>query len=183
MSLVLARRYARALAEVIFAEKPQRARVVQVKQEIAEFATLLRAHATLGSVLANPAVALAQKLALLDALCRRLKLSPSVRNFFAVLIEHRRLALLERIVQSFEAEIYRRLGTVPVQVTTAVRLNPRQKQELEARLRRLTATEVELHFYLKPDILSGGVARLGSTIYDGSLRAQLHRLQRRLVSE
>lgn len=187
MSLVLARRYARALADVIFAEKlppaRQRRRVVQVRQEIAEFAMLLRTHATLGSVLANPAVALGEKLALLNILCRRLKLSPTARNFFAVLIENRRLALLQRILQSLDAEIYRRLGMVPVHVTTAVELNAKQKRELEARLRRLTGSEVELHFHQKPEILSGGVARLGSSIYDGSLRAQLRRLQRQLASE
>jgi len=187
MSLALARRYARALADVIFAEKlppaRQRRRVMRVKQEVAEFGALLRTHGALGSILANPAVVLEQKLGLLDTLCRRLKLSATARNFFAVLIEHRRLALLNRILPSLDAEIYRRLGTVPIQVTSAMELSTKQKKDLEARLRRLTGGEVELHFRQKPEILSGGVVRLGSTIYDGSLRAQLHRLQRQLASE
>ncbi|MFQ5927944.1 MAG: ATP synthase F1 subunit delta [Terriglobia bacterium] len=187
MSLALARRYARALADVLFEEKlppaGQRRQVRVLKEQLAQFAALLRDHAALRSVLASPAVPREEKFAVLGLLAQRLKLSLPGRNFLALLIEKRRLDLLGLILESFDTEIYRRLGIVPVEVTTAVVLAPKERKELEVKLRALTRAEVELRFGENPEILSGGVVRLGSTVYDGSLRVQLRRLQARLASE
>lgn len=187
MSLALARRYARALADVLLEEKlpvaRQRARLAELKQQVTDFAALLGAHAAFRNILATPAVAYEKKLAVLDELARRLKFSPIARNFLALLIAKRRLDLLALILESFDTEIYRRLGIAPVEVTTAAGLAPAQRTELEARLRALTGSEVELRFRENGEILSGGIVRLGTTVYDGSLRAQLGRLQARLANE
>lgn len=187
MSLALARRYARALADVLFREKlppaQQQPRVLALKEQLAEFRALVGEHSALRNALASPAVAWEQKLAVLDLLSKRLSFAPTTRNFLALVVEKRRLDLLPLILGTFDTEIYRRLGIVPVEVTTAVALTPKQKQDLEAKLRALTGSEVELRFAENPAILSGGLVRLGSTIYDGSLRVQLRRLQTRLASE
>lgn len=187
MSLAVARRYASALADVLFGERlppaQQRPRVAQLKEQLAAFAALLRDHSALRNLLASPAVPREQKLAVLDLLAKRLKLSPTARNFFALLIEKRRLDLLTLILASFDSELYRRLDIVPVEVTTAVALTPKQKKELDEKLRELTGAEVELRFAQNAEILGGGVVRLGTTVYDGSLRMQLRRLQARLARE
>lgn len=187
MSLALARRYARALADVLFEEKvppaKQRTQVRELKKQVAQFASLLGDHPALRNVLASPAVAREGKLAVLDQLAKRLKIPPTGRNFLALLIEKRRLDLLDLILTSFDTEIYRRLGIVSIEVTTAVALAPKEKQELAAKLRQRMDSEVELRFGEDPDILSGGIIRLGSTVYDGSLRVQLRQLQARMTRE
>ena len=187
MTLSVARRYARALAEIIFAARlpaaQPRVEVQQAKQHLTDFAALLRQHAALRTVLASPAVAKEQKLALLDRLRARLGLSELTRNFLAVLLDHRRLDLLEQVLEAFDQEVYARLGIVPVEVTTAFPLDANQEKLLEERLAALTGTQVELRFRQSPEILAGVVARLGSTIYDASLRAQLRRLQQQLTSQ
>ncbi len=187
MSYALARRYARALADIFFAAKVpaerRRDEVQKAKQNLTDFATLLAQQPALRSVLANPAVAKEKKLALLDRLRTMLGLSQITRNFLAVLLDHRRLDQLDAVLGAFDLEVYARLGIVPVEITTAVGLNAKQKKSLEERLATLTGGQVEMRFRESAEILGGGVARLGSTVYDGSLRAQLRRLQRQLTTE
>ncbi len=187
MQRSVARRYARALADILFAARlppaRQRAEVQGTKQQLTDFSGLLRQHAPLRNVLASPAVSHEQKLALLDRLRPLLDLSGLTRNFLAVLLDHRRLDILEQVLAEFDTEVYARLGIVPVEVTTASSLNDKQKRLLEERLEGLTGSQVEMRFRQNPEILAGLVARLGSTIYDASLRAQLRRLQRQLTTE
>lgn len=187
MSLALARRYARALADVLLEEKRPAVRqqkvLAELKGQVAQFAALLQQHRALRNLLATPGVSREEKLALLDALAQRLQWLAVARNFFALVVEKRRLDLLPLILESFDIEIYRRLGIVPVDVITAVGLSAKQRKELEAKLRALTGSEVELRFAENADILAGGIVRLGTTIFDGSLRVQLRRLQARLASE
>ncbi len=187
MSYALARRYARALADIVFAAKVPAERLrdelQKVKQNLTDIAALLRQNLNLSNVLANPAVPREQKLKLLDRLRDLLGLERITRNFLAVLLEHRRLDQLDSVLAAFDQDVYARLGVVPVEVTTAVALNPAQKKSLEERLAALAGAQVEMRFREDAGILAGGVARLGSTIYDGSLRAQLRRLQQQLTAE
>jgi F-type H+-transporting ATPase subunit delta len=183
----VARRYARALADIVFAAKlppgKRRPEVEKSRKQLAQFSALLREHPALRNTLASPAVKPEAKLAVLDQLRSRLRLSELTRNFLAVLLDNRRLGLIEQVVDLFDSEVYARLGIVPVEVTSAVDLGKKQKNSLEKRLAALTGSEVEMRFRQSPDILAGLVARLGSVIYDASLRAQLRRLQRQLTAE
>lgn len=187
MDRAVARRYARALADIIFEAKlapaKQRAQVQTARQRLADFSALLRQYPDLRNVLTSPAVKPEEKLAVLDRLRGMMGFSHLTRNFLAVLLDHRRLDLLDGIVDAFDTEVYARLGIVPVEVTTAFNLKSKQKKSLEQRLRTLTGSEVEMRFRESPEIVAGLVARLGSTIYDASLRAQLRRLQRQLTAE
>jgi F-type H+-transporting ATPase subunit delta len=188
VSLALARRYASALAHIIFAAQlppaKQRAEVQQIKQQLTDFSALLRLHAALRNVLASPAVSREEKRALLERLRKLLGWSELTRNFLGVLLDHRRLDLLEAVLGAFDREVYARLGIVPVDITTAFTLNAQQKKLLEERLAPLCGgAQVELRYREDAEILAGGVARMGSTIYDGSLRARLRRLQQQLTTE
>jgi len=187
VSLALARRYARALADIIFAAQlppaKQRAEVQQIKQQLTDFSALLRLHAALRNVLASPAASREEKRALLERLRKLLGWSELTRNFLGVLLDHRRLDLLEAVLGAFDREVYARLGIVPVDITTAFTLNAPQKKLLEERLAALAGAQVELRYREDAEILAGGVARMGSTIYDGSLRARLRRLQQQLTTE
>lgn len=185
--LALARRYARALADILFAAKlppaKLRTEVQHVKQQLTDFASLLRQHAALRNVLASPAVSREEKGALLERLRKLLGWSGLTRNFLAVLLDHRRLDLLDAVLGAFDREVYARLGIVPVEITTAFSLNAGEKKLLEERLAALAKAQVELRYREDAEILAGGVARMGSTIYDGSLRTRLRRLQQQLTAE
>jgi F-type H+-transporting ATPase subunit delta len=187
MNLALARRYARALADILFAARlaaeKQRAEVKAAKQQLTDFSALFRQHAALRNILTSPAVAREKKLALLDRLRGPLGLSKLTRNFLAVLLDHRRLDQLDGVLAAFDREVYARLGIAPVEVTSAVALTADQKKALEARLEEMTGGSVELRYREDPGVLAGLVARRGSTIYDGSLRGQLRRLQQQLTSQ
>jgi F-type H+-transporting ATPase subunit delta len=183
----VARRYAAALTDLVLAAKlpadKQRAEAQKAREQLSGFATLLVQNPPLRNVLASPAVPREKKLALLDALRGRLGLSPITRNFLAVLLDHRRLDLLEGVLEAFDRVVYSRLGIVPVEVTTAFSLDHKQKNQVEERWRALAGAQVELRYRENAAILGGAVARLGSTIYDASLRAQLRRLQQQLAAE
>lgn len=187
MNLALARRYARALADILFAAglaaDKQRAELKATKQQLTDFAALLRQHGALRNILTSPAVPREKKIALLDRLRDPLGFSKLTRNFLAVLLDHRRLDQLEGVLVAFDREVYARLGIAPVEVTTAVSLTAEQKKALEARLAALTGGSVELRYREDSGVLAGLIARLGSTIYDASLRGQLRRLQQLLVQQ
>ncbi len=183
----LARRYARALAEILFDSKLTGAKrtkaVQQTKEHLAAFSALLQDHAGLRNALASPAISQEQKLAVLDGLKKTLKWDQTMRNFAAVLVANRRLGELETIVESFDQEVYERLGIVPVAITSAVSLSSGQKKDLEKSLAGLTGSQVELRYQEDDALLGGVVARMGSTIYDGSLRSHLQRLETRLAKQ
>jgi F-type H+-transporting ATPase subunit delta len=183
----VARRYARALADILFATpgppEQQRQQVQQMKLELESFAALLRRHADLRHLLENPAISREKKRKVLEGLQRLGQWSPMTRNFLGVLVENRRLDNLDEVREVFAAEASSRLGVVPVEVTSAAELPGRERRELEERLAALTGAKVELHFREDPKLLAGVVARIGSTVYDGSLRAQLRRLEARLTRD
>ena len=185
INLTLARRYARALADILFAARlspaQQKTEVEKAKRDLVAFAALLREQVPLRNTLASPAVSREKKLAVLDRLKGLLGLSPTTRNFLAVLLDNRRLPIFDDVLAAFDREVYARLGILPAEITIAVALNPKQKKQAEDRLAALTGSQVEVRFDENAEILAGAVARLGSTIYDGSLRGQLRRMQQQLT--
>lgn len=181
MAQALARRYARALAEILFDAKAPARQVQQTKQQLADLVRLLGEHAGLRNALASPALARKKKLAVIDGLRKLLQWDQTLRNLIAVLVDNRRLDQLGAILESLDEEIYARLGIVPVEITTAVDLSSAQKKELEKRLAELTGSEVELRYQHDAGIIGGIIARMGSTIYDGSLRSNLRRLEAQLT--
>ena len=185
MIRALGRRYARALAEILFESKQSDAqrtkRVQETKQQLQNFSELLAGHPGLRNSLASPALSMKDKLAVLDSLGKLFKWDKTLRNFAAVLVENRRLDELGGIIESFDEEVYARAGIVPVEITSAVELKKGEKQDLEKRLAELTGSAVELRYTEDERLLGGVVARMGSTIFDGSLRAHLERLGARLA--
>lgn len=185
MNRALARRYALALAEILFAAKMSGAKkakhVQQARAQLESFVALLGSHSGLRNALASPAISFREKLAVVDSLRRKFKWDQTMRNFIAVLVENRRLDELGGVLESFDEEVYARAGLVPVEITSAVELKKAERRDLQKRLEKLTGSEVELRYQKDESILGGLRARMGSTIYDGSLRAHLGRLAARLA--
>ena len=178
----VATRYANALADVVTATgstvKPQ-----DVLSELRGFAASWRDSVALQNALMSPAVPPARKRAVVGRIADMLKLSRVARNFLYVLIDRRRIAALETVLHSFEIIVDERLGFARAEVSSARELTDAQRTTLNAQLERLTGKRVRMRFAVDPALIGGVMARIGSTVYDGSVRGQLEILGRKLATE
>jgi F-type H+-transporting ATPase subunit delta len=175
----IAQHYADALAEVAISQKS----ADKVRRELRDFLALLRESAQLGVLLGSPAVSRANKHAVAQALVERMGASRTLRNLLFVVIDQRRMGLLPEIQQAFEARLDEMEGVARADVTSARELNERERKQLRTVLERLSGRRVEANYELDPALIAGAVVRVGSTIYDGSVRTQLERLRVKLESQ
>lgn len=166
--------YARAFADVVFDTHLDAARALGGLRQIA---TLYSESVELRRVLENPAVPADQKRQLLDSIVQRGGIERPVRNLVAVLIDHRRLPFLSRIVEQLEKELDARLGFTEAQISSARELGDTEKRTLETQIEKTTGKKVRANYGLDPSLLGGAVVRIGSTIYDGSVKGQLERMK------
>jgi F-type H+-transporting ATPase subunit delta len=178
----IATRYANALAEVVTAGgspvRPQDA-----VSELRAFEAALDGSTELQNALATPAVPANRKRAVVGRIAEILKLSRISRNFLYVLIDHRRIGALSGILDSFERMVDERLGFARAEVSTARAMAEPERAALNAGLERLTGRRIRMRFAVDERLIGGVVARIGSTVYDGSVRGQLASLGRRLSAE
>ncbi len=170
-------RYARAFAEVVIDRKINPDKAVA---ELNEIAVLVNTSTEFRNVLQNPSVALPQKLSLLDAVIQRTGGSKVLRNFIAVLIEQRRIGNIGDIVELFKQELDRRMGIADARVSSARELAVTEKKSLEQQLAAITGKTVRATYSQDASLLGGAVVRVGSTIYDGSVRGQLQRIREQI---
>jgi F-type H+-transporting ATPase subunit delta len=171
-------RYARAFADVLLEHKLDTARATRELNQIVE---LVQSNDALRKVWENPSVPAEQKIGLLDAIVKRVGFAPEVRNFIAVVIDHRRVALLPQIARQVQVEINRRMGITEAEITVARDLGAKERSELESQIAQATGQRgVRANYKLDPAVLGGAVVRVGSTIYDGSVRGQLRRIKESL---
>ncbi len=173
----LTSRYARAFADVVI-DLSLDAGIV--RNELRQMVQIVESSADLRKVWENPAVPEDQKHKLLTAICDRAKFVTPVRNFMAVLIDHRRVPLLARIAQQFEKELNDRLGLVDAHIVSARNLSDQEKLMLEQRIEQMTGKRVHADYSTDAGVLGGAVVRLGSTVYDGSVRGQLRKIKEQL---
>ncbi|MBZ5509531.1 MAG: ATP synthase F1 subunit delta [Acidobacteriia bacterium] len=173
-------RYARAFADVVFALKLAPASVLE---QLYGMVSVVQSNLVLQRIWENPSVPAEQKRALLDAIVARGNVSKPARNFLAVLIDHRRIEQLTTIVREVESELDTRQGFAEAEVTSARELSAIEKGALEGRIAPMTGKKVRAHYAIDPRILGGAIVRLGSTIYDGSIKGQLHRMKEQLATE
>lgn len=173
-------RYARALAAVI---EGQNLDLGDTQRQLNEFANTLAESSDLREVLANPSIPEPQKLKLLDAIAARSGMSRPVRNLLALLTHHQRISELQDIVTSFAALAEEEGGIAEAEITTARPLDAESRRLLERQVSRLAGDQrVQATYREDASLLGGAVVRLGSTIYDGSVRAQLEQLRQRLLT-
>jgi F-type H+-transporting ATPase subunit delta len=155
----------------------------RVRDDLRSFEQALAASPELGVALASPGISRPRKRAVVDRLVKTLDLSGVVRNFLRVLIDHRRIADLSAIIDAFEKIVDERLGTLQVEVASARELKQQQQAALTRQLEVMTGKRIVLNVKIDTDLVGGLVVRLGSTVYDGSVRGQLATLGRQLISE
>lgn len=177
MSLAIASRFARALADILTSPEAADDAVAKLRA----FEELQGSSAELKNILISPAVPARKKRAAAARFAELLGFSTILKNFLYVLIDHRRTAMLGEILASLEAQLDERRGIVRAGVRSARPLDDGQRREIEAALGRATGKQVFGQYAVDEALIGGLVARVGSKVYDGSVRGQLQAMRVRLV--
>ncbi|MBZ5607043.1 MAG: ATP synthase F1 subunit delta [Acidobacteriia bacterium] len=182
MPSAVANRYARALADIVLAPgsplKPETA-VAQLRA----VEQLIAGSWELKNALLTPAIQTSKKCAVMGRLLDQIQVQGFVKNFVFVVIDRRRIGIIGEIREAFELLIDERLGFVRAEVASAAALDDRRRANLETELSRLTGKRMRLRFAVDAELLGGVVARIGSTMYDGSVRGQLQQMRKQLTGQ
>jgi F-type H+-transporting ATPase subunit delta len=172
-------RYARALFDVAQKESD----LEKVGHDLQAFTSLVSAHETLSRALSNPAIPAPRKRAVVqDLLGSAGAVSPVVSKLLLLLAERDRLSLLPEIDAAYRARQMEYAQVVRAELTTAVALPEERVAALRSGLARVTGRQVQLETNVNPAIIGGAIARIGSTVYDGSVTTQLQKLKERLAT-
>jgi F-type H+-transporting ATPase subunit delta len=179
MLSVVATRYARALVDVVAAPGSGIEPALALEQ-LRSVVKTIKESPILKTALESPAVAPSRKRAVMRRLLEPAGIHEKVRNFVYVVTDHRRVHEFASIVEAFEMLLDQRLGLVAAEIQSARALTDGQRAALEVQVSRLCGKKAKLKFSTDPALIAGVVARVGSTVYDGSVRGQLQRLRTRL---
>ncbi len=173
----VARRYASALADVVL----ERGEAREVEEELLAWEKMFQASPVLPEVFRNPTIPLDKKRAVLNKLIDRSKPKPSTANFLKVLLQNQRLTDLGEINQKFAEILDLRAGMVAATVTTARTVPENAQQKLHTKLLSVTRKKVRINFMTDPELIGGLVTRIGSTVYDGSVRNHLQLIKAKMA--
>lgn len=176
---VVALRYAHAFASAAASAGLD---VNLARHQLNDFAVAFNGSSELREILENPSIPAVQKLAVLDGLASKLELMRQVRNFIAVIMDHQRLSDLNEIIAAYDRVADAGQGLAEAEVTSAFDLNEEDRKDLEAQVAKLAGGKVRVAYHLDKSLLGGAVVKIGSTVYDGSLRGSLEQLKQTLVN-
>lgn len=178
MSLqTIGRRYAIALADVAI----ERGEAVAVQDELLAWGEMIVSNALLQEALSNPTVPYDQKRKLLEELIRRTRVRETTANFLQVLLRNQRLSEINEVNKWFGQILDERSGVIAAEVTTARPVSEKSMDALRNKLAAISGKKVRLKFVTDEDLIGGMVARIGSTVYDGSIRNQLREMELKLA--
>jgi F-type H+-transporting ATPase subunit delta len=177
MSVVtVARRYAEAMVDVAIS----RNEVEAIDNELRVFAEAMNASRELYDVFASPIVSPTDKLGLLNALIGRLRAGQMTANLLRTMLKHYRLHYVAEVYEQFRRKMNERKGLIVAEVATAVQVGASEQARLGRTLEQMTGKQVEFKFNTDPSLIGGVVTRIGSVVYDGSVRTQLQAIKERL---
>jgi len=175
---VAANRYAKALLDVLYPASAELG-----LEQLVKFSSILSTETHMRQLFENPTVAADRRKAIFKGIADSLAYEAHVRNFLNLLIERNRLDLLSDIVSAYQKLLDEKLGIVRAQVTSASPLDAAQQRNIATKLEQVTGKQVRVELSVDPALIGGVVARVGSTIYDGSIRQQLQVFKQRLIQD
>ncbi|MGC1463038.1 MAG: ATP synthase F1 subunit delta [Terracidiphilus sp.] len=172
-------RYASAFADVVTAAKLD---TTVIDAQLTDFLATWEGSPELRTFFENPATPVNQKIEILDKLNARLKLQKELRNLIAVLISNDRIGQVSEVAQAYRRLLQEQMGIRPAEIVTARELDDQERKALVIEIARLAGSKIDASFTLDKTILGGTVVRIGSTVYDGSVRGRLERLREALIA-
>jgi len=173
-----ANRYARALFDVAVAEKVD---LDSIEQQLAAFADLFTQNAELAKVLLNPAVPAPRKRGAVAMVVKAAQVQGLVGKLLILLAERDRLVILPDILNAYRDRVLDHRQIVRAEITTATPLPPEREKAIERSLAAATGRGVRMSMRVDADLMGGLVAKVGSTVYDGSITTQLKKMKQRLT--
>ena len=173
----LARRYARAVVEIGTAH----GNLDKLGSDLRTLAAAIHTSAELITALTNPAIRRADRRRVLDGLLQRISAAPQTQNLVYLLLDGERLSSVEAISREVDAMIEAKAGRMSAEVTSARPLDASQLSQIINALEKLSGKKVAVTRREDPELLGGVVAKVGDTVYDGSLRTQLRTLRDELT--
>lgn len=174
----IARRYSTALADIVL----KTGETDTIKTELAGWSEIFGASADLRNVFSNPAIAHTNKVNLLESLLARSRPTKTTANFLRILLQNGRLAEIGHINDRFDSVLQERSGVVAAEITTARAVPDGERAEFQANLEKMTGKRVNINFATNIEIIGGVVTRIGSTVYDGSVKTKLDSLKEQLIN-
>lgn len=174
----IARRYSAALADVVLKSGETEA----VKSELSGWGEIFTQNADLQTVFSNPAISHVNKEKVLEGLLAKAQPSRTTANFLRVLLKNGRLGDLAEINERFTSVLEERGGRVTAEIISARELPTDERAEFERNLEKLTGKKVSVNYAIDKNIIGGVVTRIGSTVYDGSVKTKLENLKEQLVN-
>ena len=172
----IARRYGEALADVAM----DRNLVDQIEGELRQFSGIVESSDELRRLFASPVVSLANKRKVLEALVARIHPGEYIANLLRTLLRNYRLQHVGEVLEQYKKVINERTGVVVATITTAEPVGREEQERLGSKLQRITGKKVQFEFNTDPSLIGGAVTRVGSLVYDGSVRTQLQEIKHRL---
>jgi F-type H+-transporting ATPase subunit delta len=171
----IARVYARSLFEVA----TERDKIDVVHEELGQFADALHESRELQTFLFSPYFSTEEKKeglakAVTDA-------DEAVANFLALLLENHRMPVIFRVRSEYDRLWEEAKQLLPVEITSAVELDPSVAQRIGDEIGRQTGRTVELTSSVDPDVIGGIVVRVGNAILDASIRTRLENLRKQVA--
>ena len=174
----VARRYSAALADVVV----KSGETDTVRGELAAWNDMFGENPNLANIFSNPAIPHLDKEKLLSELIARSKPTRTTSNFLRILLRNGRLTEISRINERFSSVLEERSGVVAAKITSARELPDGERAEFLSNLQKVTGKRVNINYAIDPDLIGGVVTRIGSTVYDGSVRTKLENLKEQLVN-
>ncbi len=174
----IAKRYARALFDIAREED----KIEVVYDELRAFSSILKESKDLADFFANPIFDNSDKSAVAKNIISKIKMSATTSNFLMLLVDKRRVGILEQIEACYQKYMDDVLNKVRVGVRTAFPLSKELSARIKEQMEGLTRKNVEMVIEEDPSLLGGVVIGVGDILYDGSVRAQLNSI-RELIKE
>lgn len=174
----VARRYASALADVVVNSSDKDT----VQSELKTWEQMLNTNQNLNNAFYNPAIAQENKEKVLESLIAKANPSKTTANFLRVLLKNNRLTEINAINSKLDSVLAERSGVISASVISSRELTEAEKADLRANLAKRTGgKEIKLEYKIDESIIGGAITRVGSTVYDGSVRTQLELLKQQMI--
>jgi len=170
----IARRYAKALAEVLPDDKLEK-----VLKEVKELLKIFDEKAL--KYFKSPVVPVEKKVSLLQQVLSKVEVSPELKKVLLLMAQRNRLGLLREFAQEFENFVNERLGIVKAEITTATEIDDETLGKIRAKIEELFGKKAEITVKLDPSIIGGFIVKVADKVLDASIKTQLENLKKAIA--
>ncbi|PIR34373.1 MAG: F0F1 ATP synthase subunit delta [Alphaproteobacteria bacterium CG11_big_fil_rev_8_21_14_0_20_44_7] len=169
----LSRRYVTAIFELAKSSGA----LSKVAKDLDEVQSLLSTSEVLKAMINSPIVSAEQQMIAVEQISEKGKFDALTRNFLTVVAKNRRLKYLAEIITAFKKKISEDNNEIQAEVISAVQLSDAMVNKIKKELSAETGKKVELETQIDAEIVGGLIIKIGSKMYDYSVKSRLNKLR------